>query len=1007
MKASSPTSRASRNEEYSGHAIFVDERRVFGLEHNRMLMRLGDGVQMPGNRCSNCIAYNFECTYVEAAKGKVVLKTSQNVAELRDIYSYVESLENRLEKLENLLRRLCPDDNLLRELDASLDKGTLPLEAESSSVFTSQPSSPPRTADPKEIATSMIRNMDAEDIDEDNAHLILADNLRTLSIDPVDYRFFGKSSGAMLIQTAIELKNEYAGTDHSDLRKANQVLGNKREEFWVQQPWESRTSLPTRANYTFPEPDLMANLISLYFKRVNLYMPLLHRPSFERSVAEGLHLTNDSFAGTVLLVCAIASRFSDDTRVLLDGEESFHSAGWKWFEQVQVLSVQFLQGSSAPQSCWTMVGIGIRLAQDVGAHRKKAQKAGPTAEDELWKRAFWVLVCMDRLVSAALGRPCAIQDEDFDLEMPIECDDEYWETECDDVEQRWKQPPGKPSLLTYFCLFLKLNQILAFSLRTIYSINKSKILLGFIGPQWEQHIVAELDSTLNKWVDSIPSHLMSLIWSNKGKYPLHLKFSIWGGKRSGLSTDPNKEMVDVHKCMRMLRACEKQWHSAGRLWDILYELASVGDLPLPQPSPPSNKRERDSETPISSPNSSSSVTLTTTQPNGARPIAGSRRVQKETLAGRHPITNPAILPPPPSGAGMLQGDVHHINSPQVARQIHLQASSESLRSSSSLSHHPSSTAIPSPHLPAQQQQQHHPAPPDQTQQGGQSQFFSSLPLYSQDLGKLPLHGHLEFSSMEQPSYWYSSLQAPEPVPSTTGLPTSLKKNGGNAPPSNLMPRASISQHQQQPQMQQPSSEDLTGYATTTALSRNSSHPQLSSFASGGSSGMGMMAYPSGVGPKGSVTPSPASSASTFSGMQGISTGGAPAYGRQDTASVASGSSANSAGDMMEQQRRSSQMHVDYGVHQPVASSSAFQYQTNPGHNQAGFMDNDTMAMWSNAPTGFELDEWGTYLMNVSEMTHGGANAFEQPQQQQQHQHQQHQQQHRGGIPPPFPQNGRL
>lgn len=23
---------------------------------------------MPGNRCSNCIAYSFECTYIEAAK---------------------------------------------------------------------------------------------------------------------------------------------------------------------------------------------------------------------------------------------------------------------------------------------------------------------------------------------------------------------------------------------------------------------------------------------------------------------------------------------------------------------------------------------------------------------------------------------------------------------------------------------------------------------------------------------------------------------------------------------------------------------------------------------------------------------------------------------------------------------------------------------------------------------------------------------------------------------------
>ena len=42
--------------------------------------------------------------------------------------------------------------------------------------------------------------------------------------------------------------------------------------------------------------------------------------------------------------------------------------------------------------------------------------------------------------------------------------------------------------------------------RAQYSINKSKALLGFVGQQWEQHIVAELDSALNKWIDSVPDH---------------------------------------------------------------------------------------------------------------------------------------------------------------------------------------------------------------------------------------------------------------------------------------------------------------------------------------------------------------------------------------------------------------------------------------------------------------------------------------------------------------------
>ncbi len=77
-----------------------------------------------------------------------------------------------------------------------------------------------------------------------------------------------------------------------------------------------------------------------------------------------------------------------------------------------------------------MVGIGIRLAQDVGAHRKKVYNTPHSVETELWKRAFWyilkislrgliidripdrVLVALDKVSSAALGRPCAIHDEE-------------------------------------------------------------------------------------------------------------------------------------------------------------------------------------------------------------------------------------------------------------------------------------------------------------------------------------------------------------------------------------------------------------------------------------------------------------------------------------------------------------------------------------------------------------------------------------------------------------------
>jgi hypothetical protein len=51
------------------------------------------------------------------------------------------------------------------------------------------------------------------------------------------------------------------------------------------------------------------------------------------------------------------------------------------------------------------------------------------------------------------------------VELPIECDDEYWEN--DDPAKAFKQPAGKPSLTTYFNCSIRLNNILASSLKML------------------------------------------------------------------------------------------------------------------------------------------------------------------------------------------------------------------------------------------------------------------------------------------------------------------------------------------------------------------------------------------------------------------------------------------------------------------------------------------------------------------------------------------------------------
>jgi len=184
---------------------------------------------------------------------------------------YVEGLETRLAKLEKLLKRvrlssssnrppsltswqkLCPDEKVLRQLDIAIDMHDLdqlpidPSPLVSSSTKKDQYENVQPIVD---LATSVLRRYGTtdnrnDDHSDDDAHLLIAENLKQLSLEPKEYRFFGKSSGAMLIQTAIELKNEYAGK----VPDTKRLLGLKRKEFWTSHP--VRVDTPFISSFSF------------------------------------------------------------------------------------------------------------------------------------------------------------------------------------------------------------------------------------------------------------------------------------------------------------------------------------------------------------------------------------------------------------------------------------------------------------------------------------------------------------------------------------------------------------------------------------------------------------------------------------------------------------------------------------------------------------------------------------------------------------------------------------
>jgi hypothetical protein len=167
--------------------------------------------------------------------------------------------------------------------------------------------------------------------------------------------------------------------------------------------------------YTFPEADLLPMLVEAYMVNYNIVLPLLHRPSFEQSITEGLHLRDPSFGAVVLMVCALGARYVDDVRVCVPGQ-TMRSAGWRWFNQVDIsrrdlfrpprlFDIQAYTLASwygglifKTQLVGLLIGIAIRMLQQVGAHTKKVYKPTPNAHDELWKRCFWCAILVTSLV---------------------------------------------------------------------------------------------------------------------------------------------------------------------------------------------------------------------------------------------------------------------------------------------------------------------------------------------------------------------------------------------------------------------------------------------------------------------------------------------------------------------------------------------------------------------------------------------------------------------------------
>lgn len=164
----------------------------------------------------------------------------------------------------------------------------------------------------------------------------------------------------------------------------------------------------------------------------------------------------------------------------------------------------FLQSTAKLSTCYSYLGIALRACCRLGLHRHVVNEFNPIEREER-KRTFWIIRRFDTYVSAMLGLPNMLSDEDIDQELPIAVDDEFI------LEDRIHPMPYKHfSLMSAANAHTKLVVILQKVVRLIYPIKGLK-------PSTENHPgdsysvshsrIRLIERDLQTWMDDLPMEL--------------------------------------------------------------------------------------------------------------------------------------------------------------------------------------------------------------------------------------------------------------------------------------------------------------------------------------------------------------------------------------------------------------------------------------------------------------------------------------------------------------------
>ncbi|KAL8838396.1 MAG: hypothetical protein Q9170_002156 [Blastenia crenularia] len=253
-----------------------------------------------------------------------------------------------------------------------------------------------------------------------------------------------------------------------------------------------------------------------FFKVVNPYLPVLHRPSFMKLFRRMYDdpTFEPSPAEKVTVHCVLAIMHwqfvvrnweNPEQQADFNRRSNLHyhyalgffrqlmaSHTLKDVQAMAMLCIH-LRALPKPGACWMMTSTTLNLAIELGLHRSMrswapASRKISVLEIELRKRIFWSVLVVHIIISGKLGRPMALREEDYDVELPQAVDDDLLSEDGIDTSRE-----GKCDFLVAMTSF-EFEPICIDLYNNIYAVKRS--------PHTYIDTVLRLESRIQKYVDS-------------------------------------------------------------------------------------------------------------------------------------------------------------------------------------------------------------------------------------------------------------------------------------------------------------------------------------------------------------------------------------------------------------------------------------------------------------------------------------------------------------------------